>query len=371
MTRLPLTLLALGLATLTAAGQEPQVPWANKIFTGKGSNAPPVIVHDFGTLPKGTVRTHRFALTNIYTIPIQVTEPKPSCGCISVLQYTAKLAPLETGFIEVQIDTHRVDGKKDVRLPVYFEGKDPKTNQPFWSWAQVEIRAVSRADIMVNPGVAEFRVVPAGKPATQKVLVTYYGPQRDWKIEKAGRREDMFDLKVEAVEVKGARVAYEITATLKPGAPAGAFNEVFVLKTNDRNAPVLNLNATGMVQSPLTIVSGDKLKMGPVKVGGPSVTRTILINGDKKFRVTEVAGQGDGVSVKLLPLPKNESQSLTVEFAPEAAGAVKKVLTFKTDTGESVSLTVEGNGFIGDPKTEPAAGGKAEPKPFPTGNVKE
>ncbi len=375
MMRLPLTLLASGLVALSAAGQE-QAPWANKFFTGKGSNAPPVVVHDFGTLPKGTKRTHRFQLTNIYAIPIQVTEPTPSCGCISILKYTAKMAPLETGFIEVMIDTSRVEGKKEVQLPVYFEGKDPKTQQPFWSRAQVEIRAVSRADITVNPGVVEFHVVPAGKPAAQKVLVTYNGAQRDWKVEEAGRRQDLFDLEVRQIEVRGARIAYQVTTTLKATAPAGAFNEVIALKTNDRNSPVLNLNVTGTVQSPLTVTPGDKLKMGAVKVGGPAVPRTLLVTSDKDFRVTEVAGQGDGVTVKLVPLPKQKSQSLTVEFAPEVTGLIKKVLTIKTDTGESVTVTVEGTGVAADPKAPdtPVTGTtdpKAEPKPLPKGTVKD
>ncbi len=143
MTRLTVPLLALGLLTLPAAGEDP-VPWANKLFTKKGADVPPVIVHDFGIVPKGAVRTHRFQLANIYAVPINVGEPLPSSGCVSVTKYAAKLDPSETGFIDIQIDTRRVDGKKEVRLSVYFEGKDPKTGETFWSWARVEIRVVSR-----------------------------------------------------------------------------------------------------------------------------------------------------------------------------------------------------------------------------------
>ncbi|HVK15205.1 MAG TPA: DUF1573 domain-containing protein [Gemmataceae bacterium] len=370
MTRLLATCLTFGLFALPAAGDE-QVPWANKFFTGKGGNAPPVIVHDFGTLPKGTVRTYRFPLTNIYQIPIQVAEPRPSCTCISVREYTAKMAPLETGFLEVEIDTRRVEGKKEVQLPVYFEGKDPKTNQPFWSWAKVEIRAVSRADITVSPGVVDFQVVPAGKPATQRVLVSYNGTQRDWKIQEAGRKEEMFDLKVEPIEGRGARVAYQITATLKPTAPPGAFNEVISLKTNDRNSPVLNLNVTGTVQSPLSVVLGDKVKMGPVKVG-EKLSRQVSLQADKDFRVTAVDGQGDGVAAFYIASKKaNKVQGISVEFAPEAPGPIKRVLTIHTDIGESVKVTVEGSGVEADAKAEGPTGGRPEPKPTVRGAVKE
>ena len=108
LTLLPLLLLAV--LSHPAVGQEP-IPWANKFFGGKAETPPPVILHDFGTLPKGTVKTYRFNIRNIYSIPIIVREPAVSCTCVSIVEYTPTLKPLERGHIDVRIDTSRVDGE--------------------------------------------------------------------------------------------------------------------------------------------------------------------------------------------------------------------------------------------------------------------
>ena len=84
-------------------------PWANKFFTSKDDAPPRVIVQDFGTLPKGTVRTYRFTMTNIYAVAMDVAEPKPSCGCVSIVAYTGRMESRETGFVDIKIDTSRVE----------------------------------------------------------------------------------------------------------------------------------------------------------------------------------------------------------------------------------------------------------------------
>src|SRR5262245_66325282 len=103
MCRLILTLPVL-LVGIPALAQDP-IPWANKFFSGKAEAPPPVILHDFGTLPKGTVKTYRFQMTNIYAYPMQLHEPKPSCGCVAVVGYTAKMYTKEYGPIDREMNT--------------------------------------------------------------------------------------------------------------------------------------------------------------------------------------------------------------------------------------------------------------------------
>lgn len=336
----PLTLLPLLVLAAPAAAQDP-IPWANKFFGGKGETPPPIILHDFGTLPKGTVKTYRFNMTNIYAIPIVVREPGVSCTCVSIVEYTGSMKPLDRGHIDIRIDTSRVDGEKVVPISVKFEGKDAK-NEPFWSYAKLEVRVVSRADIAINPGAVQFGTVPAGQKAEQKVTIVYSGRNKAWNITDVGYKKELFDVKVAPVQVRGATAAYQVTATVKANAPAGSFDDSIVLKTNDAGAPVLNLSATGLVQAPLRLVR-EVLKMGPVEVGS-KVEQVAVIQADKDFKVTAVNGQGDGVTAPVLPLNAKKVQSLTITFAPDKAGPVKKVLTIKTDSGETVSLTVEGVG---------------------------
>jgi len=350
MSKLTLTLLPVLLVALPATAQDDpakRIPWANKFFTGSSETPPPVILHDFGTLPQGTVRTYRFKMTNIYAFPVQVKLPKvPSCACVSVIEYTAQMNPRHTGYIDVKIDTSRVEGPKNVDLPIRFECSDPKTGEALWSIAQLEVRAVIRKDITINPGLIAFGVVPVGQKANQSVNVIYSGTQRGWAITDAEYKKDLMDVQVTPVRVRGG-IGWEISASLKPTAPAGAIVEQVVLKTNDPVAPVLTLAVTGEVQAPLSLrgPGKDGLVRLQVEVGKKAEQKVIVESSDKKIKIASVEGQGDSVSVFVGPSDPGKKQVITVIFKPEKAGPVKKVLTIKTDTGDSVSMTVEALGL--------------------------
>lgn len=346
MKSLTLMLPLLVLAAPAAAQEGPvkKVPWANKFFTGTPDTPPPVILQDFKVLPKGTVKTYRFKMTNIYDVPMQVMEPKPNCGCVTVLEYTGVMKPLYTGYIDIKVDTSRVDGAKEIKLPVQFKGRDPRTGQPFESVADLEVRVVSRADIAVNPGAFNFGQVPAGQKGTASVVVSYAGAQPNWAFTEIGLRKELFDHDIQKVNVRGARVAYQVTLTLKPDAPAGYLDEHIELKTNEPGGQgVVSLAVRGQVQPALGVVGGDHRKLGGVEVR-QKLEHKVMIQADRPFKVTAVDGQGDGITVPILPVPANKTQVITVTFVPEKPGPVKKTLTVKTDMDKSVTLTVEGIG---------------------------
>jgi len=338
-------MLPLVLALPVAAGPDP-VPWANKFFSGKDQLPPPVILHDFGTLPKGTVRQYRFQMTNIYSVPMQINNaPTAACGCVSIIEYTGgKMGPMETGHVLVEINAGAFDGYKAVKIPVKFVGRDPKTDEPFFSTALLEVRSVSRADVAINPGALAFGQVPAGQKAESTVTVTYSGRQPNWGITEVGYRKELFDVAVARVNAPRGSTAYQVTATVKATAPAGPLDEQVVLKTNDPAAPALTLTVTGAVQAPLSVHPSDVVKFERGVEVGQKGSRAVTLQADKPFKVKAVEGQGDGVSVTLLPVQAKKAQPLTIDFSPDKVGVVKKVLTVKTDTGESIRLTVEAVG---------------------------
>jgi len=274
----------------------------------------------------------------------------PSCRCVSVIEYTGTMNPRETGHIDIKIDTSRVEGPKNVDIPVRFECTDPRTKEPLWSIAQLEVRAVIRKDITINPGLIAFGVVPAGQKAMQSVNVVYSGTQRNWAITDVEFRKDLMDVQVTPVRVRGGGIAYEIGASLKPNAPSGTIVDQVVLKTNDPVAPALTLAVTGEVQAPLSLRGPDKdglVRLGKVVIGAKSEQNVIVESSEKKIKIAAVDGQGDGVKVFVGDKDNapNKKQVITVIFNPEKAGPVKKVLTIKTDTGDSVTMTVEALGL--------------------------
>src|SRR4051794_24220725 len=85
-------------------------PWANKFFltdiaSRRDKAPPPVVVHDFGTVPKGTLCAKTFTLTNIYDVPIQVVDIRRSCGCLQAYPPERVLQPNETAEFTVTMDT--------------------------------------------------------------------------------------------------------------------------------------------------------------------------------------------------------------------------------------------------------------------------
>src|SRR5687768_9577251 len=104
---LPVALLVLAAATPSVHAQS--TPWAQKIFVG-------VTSHDFGNCPHGAHLKHRLPIKNIYAVPLEITEFRASCGCLSWVPSSKVLKPKEEGYIEIVMDASKFKGPKTVQL---------------------------------------------------------------------------------------------------------------------------------------------------------------------------------------------------------------------------------------------------------------
>jgi hypothetical protein len=192
MRRATLLAVTIGLALTNGAGaqtrkQQPApaaqpvaAPWANKFFlpdiaTNREQTPPPVIVHNFGEVPHGTVCTHRFSITNIYDVPMQVTEVRKSCTCLDFVPLTRILQPNETAELVVTMNTGKFVGFNAQTFYVTFGPK-------YVSTAVLRVSATSRTDVSLNPGGVAFGTVALGTRPTQSVSIKYSGKMRDWKL---------------------------------------------------------------------------------------------------------------------------------------------------------------------------------------------
>jgi archaellum component FlaG (FlaF/FlaG flagellin family) len=314
------------------------IPWANKFFSSK-PEVPASIVHDFGTVPKGKIVTHRFKMTNIYQVPMTVVEPRPTCGCVSVLQYSPRLDVLEAGSLEIKLDTNKYDGGfKRVTIPVTFIGQDPRTGERFQSTADIKVQINSRTDINMTPGSINFGIVAAGNKPSQSLKLTYTGRVANWGISSVAYNEEKFDVKVDAEATRSGK-AYTVSVTLKPGVAAGSLDEEIALNTNDTTAPVLKVGVMGKIEAAVTL-SPSELKFGTAKVG-LAKEQKVIIRAEKEFTIKEILGQDDEVTVSYPPLPPNKVNVFTVKYTAGKAGAMKKTLTVVTSTGDKVLLPLE------------------------------
>jgi len=322
------------LPAFAGAEEQVQIPWGNKFFVAK--DRPPVVVHDFGSVPWGTTLTHRFTLTNIYAVPMQIVkDPEVSCGCLRIVKYTAALEPRTSGYIDVEMDGRRFQGQKAVTIQVRFGPK-------FQSTALLQVRAFGRTDVQVNPGQVSFGTVAQGQKPTQTIDVQYSGNQQNWQITGLDPSSaPSVNANAERLQpVRGSSAIYRLTVALKPEAGSGTFQEQIVLKTNDTANPVLTIPVTGTVQSPLSVVQGANVRLDAVDID-QQTDRIIIVRGNKPFRITKIDGEGEGLTVKYLQIP-SPIQNVTISFKPTQAGELKRKLTIVTDQNESTSVIIEG-----------------------------
>jgi hypothetical protein len=308
--------------------------WAEKMFKDKDSKDNP-LVHDFGSVPRGSHLLHRFKVTNIYAVPMDIVSLKPSCGCGTATATKATLQPRESGYIEVTVDTTRFQQPKKLTVAV-------TVGPQYVSTADLQLSFDPRNDVVFNPGQVTLGVVPHGKASEKKEIDVEYAGALDWKVTEAVTN----DLPIEAsfkewYRRPGTRspkeVGYKISVALKADAPAGPFKQALFLKTNDPNCPLLPVLVDANVQAPLT-ASPDKVEFGTAMVGQP-ITKRVIVKASKECKITAIDGQADGVTVDL-PEGSKETHFLTIKWLPNAPGELKRSIVIKTDLDQGASVTV-------------------------------
>lgn len=321
-------------------------PWANKFFlsdiaTNRDQVPLPVIVHNFGDVPHGTLCVHKFTITNIYDVPMQITEVRKSCQCLDYVPMTKVLQPNEATEFIVTMNAGKFVGFNAQTFYVTFGPK-------YVSTAVIRLQANSRTEVAINPGAISFGAVAQGTKAGQSVTIRYSGSMKNWKLVDVATPPGQFDVHLTEVNRGGpirGGAEYRVDVNLKATAAAGPLSEQIVLKTNDTANPLVQISVNGTVVAPLELAPGHVVLSGiPI---GKSGTQRVLIRAAKPFRVLSVDGTGDGLTVELPPasaaLPV---QVITVKYEPTKPGTLTKQIQIKTDFdgGATAILPIEAEG---------------------------
>jgi hypothetical protein len=249
---LALGLMIAGMSVGSAQPQQQPPAWAEKLF-----GPPANLVHDFGSVPRGAMLRHDFVMTNIYAVPIEITDVRVSMGCWGATPDKHQLQPNEKATISVWMDARKFTGQKTAAIfltigPTYI------------STVRLTISAVSRDDIVCSPGEVVLDSVAAGQTPSATVDIEYAG-QLAWQVSKAVvPKEAPFEATVKELYRRPGQVGYQVKVSLKKDAAPGQFQENIVLKTNDPNAGMLPVLVRGNIQAPLEAVP-DALKLKEMK----------------------------------------------------------------------------------------------------------
>lgn len=316
-------LLSIGVAR-PALGQT--TAWADKMFGGD-------LVHDFGAVPHGAQLKYTFKMTNIWKVPLQLTDIRVSCGCTSFKESTRLLQPNETGYLHVNMDATRFSGQKKTQIFI-------TVGPEYISTATLTLHANARLDVVFNPGEIDFGLIHRGQTPMKSIDVEHAGDPQ-WAVSEINPSPSApFKLTVEELHNRGTK-GYRIFATMKPDAPAGSFKQEVLLKTNDPASPTLTFSILGNIQATLSVVP-NVIQLTSTKIG-ETETKKVVVRGSRPFRILGVDGQGDGVTANVRD-NSAETQIVEIHIQPNRAGNIQKQLVIRTDLDdEKVTVTVNGN----------------------------
>jgi len=296
-------------------------PWANKFFIpGIESNPTavptPVITHDFGTVPYGTLCTRKFTVTNIYDVPIQVIDVRVECGCLKGYPPNKVLLPNESADFTATMNSAMFKGKQSKKMYVTF-------GPNYVSTAELRFEATSREDITLGtPGEIDFGTLAQGTKSAKSLSLRYVGKQRDWAITGSLPSKGPYEITVKE-KTRGPLlgIEYIVNVELKADATPGELGETLTLRTNDPTSPQVLVNVRGFVQAPIT-ASPNRVDFGEMKAGDVASHR-ILVRSSLATKIAAVADSGDGVSVETFS-GEAQQQAVVVKFAPKSPGAFRK-----------------------------------------------
>ncbi|HEX7447860.1 MAG TPA: DUF1573 domain-containing protein, partial [Pirellulales bacterium] len=183
--------------------------WARKMFETTS--------HDFGTVARGAKAEFRFKLSNIYLEEVHIKDVRSGCKCTIPSIERDTLATYDEGAIIATFNTRAFIGQRKATVTVVFD-------KPNYAEVQLQVTGYIRSDIVVEPGEVVFGTVDAGAPA-EKVLKISYDGRPDWEISEIRSSSEFVEAEAVETQHDGAKIGYDMTVRLLPGAPPGYLKE--------------------------------------------------------------------------------------------------------------------------------------------------
>lgn len=336
----PSRLLPLALACLVSAGLAPLAAmaddWPKLLFK--------TTFHDFGTVARGAVAEYRFQMENPYVEDVHIDKVRSTCGCTKATFTKQLLKTYETSEIVATLDTRRFLGQRDASIEVFFD-------KPFTAVFRLRVTSYIRSDVVFEPGEVQFGSVFQGQRVKKQVSVSYAG-RATWKVVVAGTDSRCLGLEIAETsrsvdpQTKVGKVMYDLGITLKEDAPTGYFKDLVVLQTDDANQQTARIPLTveGLVVPSLSV--NPSVVMFDTVRAGETVSKNIVLSGQKPFRIVEVKGPDTRFHFTT-PKTAKPYQVILVEFqAGDSPGKISGKIRIQTDLPGAPPMEVSVDGLV-------------------------
>lgn len=294
---------------------------------------------DFGVSAKGTVLIHYFRFTNNTKQTVTLGQPRVSCGCVTPALSKNQLAPGETAAVIAYMDTRRIPHAgvtKTVIVYVPFQS-------PTFEEVALKVTTVTRDDLLMSPDTLAFGNVTKGKDAKVSTKVTFTS-DANWEIKKATSTGAYVKPEFKLSSRNGTTVTYDVTATLDKDCPAGNWTSDIYLETSNTAVAKLRIPVTVNVSAPVA-VSPDTIAFGTVQMGS-AAEKTITIQSSTPFKILDVKGADDQVTVKVDKDAAQAVHTVVVAANPKAAGGFARKLEIVTDNKDQPTVIVQVTGKV-------------------------
>jgi hypothetical protein len=291
---------------------------------------------DFGSVPRGPVLTHPFHLTNNTGAPVHISSISVSCGCVTASARETYLAPGQKTVVNVEMRSNNFSGSRTVTINVRFD-------RPQSEEVRLWVQANSRDDVTVSPDVFAFGQIKRGVEPSGVVTVTFLGGNI-WDVTEVQCDSNYVKAQAKLVRRDMGDVAYQVSAQLRKDAPVGKWYTDIWLKTNSPLSPRVRVPLTVEIESALTI-SPALVDLGQLKVGG-QIERKVIVRGVKPFRVTEVQGGDDDLTVRDTTSESKAVHVLAVTLHASKAGDFTRALRVLTDLNDESEIEFQARAHV-------------------------
>jgi hypothetical protein len=338
MSRISLILAIL----LYSSGAASAASWAEATFDE--------LTKDFGSVSRGPTLSHPFRIKNNTKGDITISSVRVSCGvCSSASILKSTLKPGEETAVLGRMDTTRFTGLKVITVYVQF-------SEPQWEEVRLVMQANSRDDLVVSPDTLAFGQVKHGSKPVSTVKVSFLGNSQ-FQIQEVQSESNYIQPSVKETRRDTTEVGYELTAKVRADAPVGKWYTDIWLKTNNASMPRVRVPLTVEIEAALSI-SPSHVNFGQIAFNA-EVERKVVVRGAKPFKIAEIKGVDDLVSVQDNTADSKAIHVLTVKLKGAKAGNVNRTLEVITDLKDDgkVGLLTRGT-ILPEPKNQAADKGK-------------
>ncbi|MFL5245826.1 MAG: DUF1573 domain-containing protein [Gemmataceae bacterium] len=295
------------------------------------------LTKDFGSVSRGPTLSHPFRIKNNTKSDITISSVRVSCGvCSSAGVLKSTLRPGEETAVVGRMDTTRFTGLKVITIFVTF-------SEPQWEEVRLVMQANSRDDLVVSPDMLAFGQVKHGSKPVSKIRVSFLGNSR-FEIQEVQSESNYIRAAVKETRRDATEVSYELTAKVRGDAPVGKWYTDVWLKTNSPSAPKVRVPLTVEIEAALTI-SPAQLNLGQIALEA-EVERKVIVRGAKAFKITEIKGTDETLSVTHSTTDSKPIHVLTVKLKGTQPGDVNRKLMVITDLKEDGKVELHARGKV-------------------------